>query len=142
MDCMLWFGRNSIGNLMVSKADEMWDEVGDNPLVIISTLRKVMAEAKNNDNWADELSVFMEDEDVDKVIQLVLKVIDGDIPDPAKIAVICARLEGYNVKFRMQFSAYMSYKKGTTEANMKKNHYKELYTGIDRLVDSLKYMIR
>lgn len=125
---------------MVSKADERWDLVGDNPLVIISEIRGIMSEAK--DTWADELSQFIEDEDVDKVIQLVLKIIDGDIPDASKIAIICARLEAYNVKFRTQFSAYMSYKKGTTEANMKKNHYKELYTGIDRLVDSLKYLMR
>lgn len=99
-----------------------------------------MSDAK--ETWDDELSQFMEDEDVDKVIQLVLKIIGNDIPDLDKIPGLCARLEAYNVKFRMQFSAYMSYKKGTTEANMKKNHYKELYTGIDRLVDSLKYMVR
>lgn len=127
---------------MVSKADEHWDAVGDNPLVIISELRTIMSEAKETPEWANELSQFIEDEDVDKVIQLVLKIIDGDIPDANKIAVVCARLEAYNVKFRTQFSAYMSYKKGTTEANMKKNHYKELYTGIDRLVDSLKYLMR
>lgn len=127
---------------MVSKADEHWDAVGDNPIVITSAIRSVMKEATDNPVWADELSQFIEDEDVDKVIQLVLKIIDGDIPDANKIAVICARLEAYNIKFRTQFSAYMSYKKGTTEANMKKNHYKELYTGIDRLVDSLKYLMR
>ena len=127
---------------MVSKADEHWDAVGDNPLVIISELRTIMTEASKTPEWADELSQFIEDEDVDKVIALVLKIIDGDIPDANKIAVVCARLQAYNVKFRTQFSAYMSYKKGTTEANMKKNHYKELYTGIDRLVDSLKYLMR
>ena len=127
---------------MVSKADEYWDEVGDNPFVIISELRTLMTDAKKNPEWVDELSQFIEDEDVDKVIQLVLKIIDGDMPDANKIAVVCARLEAYNVKFRTQFSAYMSYKKGTTEANMKKNHYKELYTGIDRLVDSLKYVVK
>jgi hypothetical protein len=25
---------------------------------------------------------------------------------------------------------------------MRKNHYKELYTGIDRLVDALKYLVK
>lgn len=127
---------------MVSKADEKWDAIGDNPIVIVSEIRTMMSKAASNDTWADELSQFIEDEDVDKVIQLVLKIIDGEIPDAAKIGIICARLQAYNVKFRTQFSAYMSYKKGTTEANMKKNHYKELYTGIDRLVDSLKYLMR
>lgn len=125
---------------MVSKADERWDAMGDNPLIIISELRTLMASAK--DKWEDELSQFIEDEDVDSVIQLVLQMLDGALPEPSKVAMVCARLEAYNIKFRMQFSAYMSYKKGTTEANMKKNHYKELYTGIDRLVDSLKYLVR
>ncbi len=125
---------------MVSKADEKWDEVGDNPLVIISEIRKMMTEAK--EQWVEELSQFIEDDDVDEVMAQVVRIMNGEFPETAKIALICARLEAYNLKFRTQFSAYMSYKKGTTEANMKKNHYKELYTGIDRLVDALKYMIR
>lgn len=125
---------------MVTKADERWDAVGDNPLVITSEVKKIMSEAKNE--WVDELEQFMADEDINKVMDLVVKLISGEFPDLDKIPALCARLEAYNVKFRMQFSAYMSYKKGTTEANMKKNHYKELYTGVDRLVDSLKYMVR
>lgn len=125
---------------MVSHADEKWDEVGDNPLVIISELRKTMSDAKTN--WIDELSQFIEDDDVDKVMELVLKIIDGEIPETSKISFICVRLEAYALKFRTRYSAYMSYKKGTTEANMKKNHYKEIYTGLDRLVDALKYMSR
>lgn len=125
---------------MVSKADEKWDEIGDNPLVIISEIKRIMSEAKKT--WTDELQQFMEDEDLNKVISLVVSMMDGSMPETEKLAAICVRLEAYNIKFRMQFSAYMSYKKGTTEANMKKNHYKELYTGIDRLVDSLKYLAR
>jgi hypothetical protein len=124
---------------MVTKADERWDAIGDNPLVIVSELRRVMTEIKS---WEQEVSEFMEDEDLDKVLTLVLKIIGNDFPDLDKVPALCARLEAYNIKFRMQFSAYMSYKKATTEANMKKNHYKEIYTGIDRLVDSLKYMAR
>lgn len=124
---------------MVSKADEKWDAIGDNPLNIVSKVRMMVAEQKT---WDEELSEYIEDDDVDKVIQLVLKIISNEMPDLEKIPAMCARLEAYNVKFRTQFSAYMSYKKGTTEANMKKNHYKELYTGIDRLVDALKYMVR
>lgn len=125
---------------MVNKADEKWDEVGENPLVIISEIRRHMAEAEKK--WYDELSEFIEDRAVDEVIAQALEMMNDDFPDHDKIARVCARLEAFNIKFRTQFSAYMSYKKGTTEANMKKNHYKELYTGIDRLVDSLKYMIR
>ena len=124
---------------MVSKADEKWDEVGDNPLIIMSEIRTLMSNTKK---WYEECSEFMEDKAVDEVIAIALSMMSDDFPDHDKIARTCARLEAFNIKFRTQFSAYMSYKKGTTEANMKKNHYKELYTGIDRLVDSLKYMIK
>lgn len=125
---------------MGTKADEKWDAIGDNPLVIISELKRMMDEAK--DKWVDEVTQFLEDEDVNKVLNLVVQMIAGEIPEPSKIAAVCARLEAYAIKFRMSYSAYMSFKKGTTEANMRKNHYKELYTGIDRLVDSLKYVVR
>lgn len=125
---------------MVTKADEYWDEVGDNPLVIISEIRNLMTDAEKK--WNEELSDFLDDRAVDEVIGQALKMMNDEFPDHDKIARVCARLEAFNIKFRTQFSAYMSYKKGTTEANMKKNHYKEIYTGIDRLVDSLKYMIK
>jgi len=125
---------------MVSKADEKWDEIGDNPLVIISEIKVSMDEAAKK--WHEELSEFIDDKAVDEVISQTLKMMNDEFVDQDKLARQCARLEAFNIKFRSQFSAYMSYKKGTTDANMKKNHYKELYTGIDRLVDSLKYMIR
>lgn len=109
------------------------DRIEDNPLVQASNLRAT---------WVTESTEFMQDEDFGKVLDLVVKIIAGEIPEPAKIARVCAKLEAYALKFRNQYSAYMSYKKGTTDANMKKNHYKEMYTGIDRLVDSLKYVVR
>lgn len=125
---------------MVTKADEKWDEIGDNPLVIISEIRKLMTKAK--DAWAEETVEFLGDPDVEKVLNDVLRIISGDMPDADKVPLVMVRLEAYNIKFRDRFSAYMGPQKGTTDANLKKNHYKELYTGIDRLVDSLKYMVR
>lgn len=111
----------------------MTDKIEDNPLVITDGLRK---------SWNEEATEYMDDEDFGKVLDLTIQIIAGDIPQPSKIAAVCARLEAYAIKFRMQYVAYMSYKKGTTEGNMKKNHYKELYTGIDRLVDALKYVMK
>lgn len=125
---------------MVSRADEKWDEIGDNPLVIISEINTLIMEAK--DLWAKDTTQFLEDEDVKAVLKQVLSIINGDTIDHNKIPLLMVTLEAYNIKFRDRFSAYMGPLKGTTDANQKKNHYKELYTGIDRLVDSLKYMIR
>jgi len=125
---------------MVTKADERWDAIGDNPLVIVSTLKELMMEAR--EKWVDEVHDYMDDEDVLWVLNVTARMIAGEVPEPSKIALTLARLEAVSLKFRTQYSAYMSYKKGTTEANMRKNHYKELYTGIDRLVDALKYVIK
>ena len=94
------------------------------------------------EKWVDEVHDYMDDEDVLWVLNVTARMIAGEVPEPSKIALTLARLEAVSLKFRTQYSAYMSYKKGTTEANMRKNHYKELYTGIDRLVDALKYVIK
>lgn len=124
----------------MTKADEKWDAVGDNPLVIISELKRMIMEAK--EKWIDEIEQFLEDEDVVTVLNACARMIAGEVPEPSKVALLLVKLEAHALKFRTQYATYMSFKKGTTEANMKKNHYKELYTGIDRLVDSLKYVMK
>jgi hypothetical protein len=117
----------------VSKVDERWDALGDNPLVMVDELSNL---------WAEEVTEFMDDEDFGKVLDIAIRIISGEIPEPAKVAMVCVKLEAYAIKFRTLYSAYMGFKKGTAEANQKKNLYKELYTGIDRLVDSLKYLVK
>jgi len=114
-------------------SSERTHTVNENPLVQVDNL----------DKWAEEVKEYMHDDDFSTTLDLVVRIIaeGGNVPRD-KVAVLCVKLEAYSVKFRMMFTAYMSYKKGTTEANMKKNHYKELYTGLDRLVDSLKYLLK
>lgn len=109
------------------------DREDDNPLVIADGLYR---------EWAQEVKDYMQDEDLNRMLDLVVKIIANPNVPQQKVAVLCVQLEAMALKFRTQFSAYMSYKKGTTEANMRKNHYKEIYTGIDRLVDSLKYLVK
>jgi hypothetical protein len=125
---------------MVTKADERWDALGDNPLVIANEIRGIMTEAKAQ--WAQEVEDFLDDENVLYALNAAVQMIAGQIPEPSKVALVVTRLEAISLMCRTQFSAYMSFKKGTTEANMKKNMYKELYTGIDRLVDALKYVAK
>lgn len=109
------------------------DKIEDNPLFQVDAIEK---------EWAKEVKEYMDDEDLSKTLDLVVKVIAKPNIPPQHVAILCTQLEAYALKFRLMFVGYMSYKKGTTEANMKKNHYKELYTGLDRLVDSLKYLVR
>lgn len=109
------------------------DKIEDNPLFLVDVIEK---------EWARDIKDYMDDEDLSKTLDLVVRVIANPNIPPQKVAMLCTQLEAYAIKFRLMFVGYMSYKKGTTEANMKKNHYKELYTGLDRLVDSLKYLVK
>jgi hypothetical protein len=117
----------------VSRLSEKWDRIEDNPVIMTEELSKL---------WAIEAEEYMADEDFGKVLDLVYRIINDGNVDIHKVPLMLVRLEAYAVKFRMRYVAYMSFKKGTDEANMKKNHYKELYTGIDRLVDALKYLAK
>jgi hypothetical protein len=110
------------------------DKIEHNPLVQADVLSTI---------WAQEAKDYMSDDEFSRTIDYVVKIIaeGGNVPKD-KVGIACVKLEAYAIKFRMMYVGYMSYKKGTTEANMKKNHYKELYTGIDRLVDSLKYLVK
>jgi len=111
----------------------MTDKIEDNPLFQTDVLVR---------EWAKEVKEYMDDEDFGKTLDLVVKIIAKPNVPQQHVAILCTQLEAYAIKFRLMFVGYMSYKKGTTEANMKKNHYKELYTGVDRLVDSLKYLVK
>lgn len=121
---------------MASKVEEKWDEIGDNPLIIMSELQK---EA----DWLTEASAFVGEEEFEAGLRAVAKVIaeKGNVPQPV-VATLVVRLQALSVVYRMRYNAYMSYHKGTEDANMKKNHYRSLYEGTDRLVDSLKYLIK
>lgn len=121
----------------LSRIEEKWDEIEDNPLIIIDELYKVW-----NDLWNIEVAEYMNDEDFGKVLDIGIRLMNGDVPEPSKVALLLVKLEAYAIKFRIMYSAYMGYMKGTQEANMKKNMYKELYTGVDKLADSLKYLVK
>lgn len=110
------------------------DKLSDNPLVITDDLHQT---------WDEMASAYMQDDEFTKTLDYVVKIIaeGGNVPKD-KVAVLCVKLEAYALKFRLMFTGYMSYLKGTTEANMRKNHYKEMYTGLDRLVDALKYLMK
>ena len=119
---------------------KQWDTIEDNPLVIVSRIRGIMAKA--NEQWAEDAIAYIDDEDFAKVLKLAVGLMDGSMPDQDKVAGIIVRLEAYGMKFRIQKNAYMSYQKGTSEANAKKNFYFSMVEGIDRLCDGLKYLAR
>ena len=105
------------------------DRIGDNPLVQISKLKTDVVDYTGNEEFG-------------KLLEIASRMIAGEVPEPAKVALVCVKLEAMALVFRMQFVSYMGMYKGTTDANMKKNYAKEAYTGIDNLVSSLKYIAK
>ena len=93
-------------------------------------------------DYMTELDVFIDDTDFMDVMNLAVKIIAKPNSDPAKVADMITRLEAHAIVFRTKFVAYQSFKKGEKNSIEKKNLYKDLYTGIDRLVDALKYQMR
>lgn len=104
----------------------------ENPLSIVSDLR----------DWAEEIKEFMDDPDLSDTLDLVIKIIAKPNVPQANVAVVVVKLQALALKFRTQYNAYMGFKKGTTDAAMRKNMYRGVYEGIDRLVDALKYLVK
>ena len=112
------------------------DRIEDNPLVIMSEMEEAA-------DWLRDANAFVLNEEYERATRLVAKIIaeKGNVPQP-KVAALMVELQALATVMRVQFAAYMSYYKGTENANAIKNHYKELYSGVDRLVDTLKYLVR
>ena len=63
---------------MATKADEKWAAIGDNPLVIISELRRIM------EPWVEEIEDFIEDSDFVQALNTATRMIAGEVPEPSK----------------------------------------------------------
>lgn len=107
----------------------------DGPLEAISDIQDQI-------DYMTELDVFIDDGDFMKVLDLAVKMIAKPNIPHDKIVALVVQLEAYAVVFRTKFVAYQSFRKGEKNSTHKKNMYKEIYTGIDRLVDALKYQLR
>lgn len=107
----------------------------ENPLETISNMQ-------NTIDYMTELDVFIDDEAFMDVMGLAVKMIAKPNNPAPKVADICVKLQAYSIIFRSKFVAYQSFRKGEKNSVAKKNLYKEMYSGIDKLVDALKYQMR
>ena len=104
-----------------------------NPLELISTITEF-----------NELHDFMNDPELDKTMEIVIKLLmSPDVP-AAKAPTLIIQLQAMSTKFSM-LSAYYSTiakDKAGTPNNNKKNIYYSVKESIDKLVDALKYVVR
>jgi hypothetical protein len=93
----------------------------------------------NSINQFNEISEFMNDEELTKALVAVAKLIaNPDVP-PAKATLLIVQLQAYATKFAMLASWYSHVKK---DERAKKNIYYSAKDTTERLVDALKYTVR
>ena len=99
----------------------------DTPLEIVSKITEF-----------NDMSEFMQDKDLDKALEFVIKLIlKPDVP-AAKAPELIVQLQALSAKFAMLARHYTTLEKGG-DAAKKKNIYYTANDAVDKLVDALKY---
>jgi len=93
----------------------------------------------NGINDFNELSEYMQDEEITQSLVAIAKLIaKPDIP-PDKAAQLIVQIQSYSAKFAMLASWYANVKK---DDRAKKNIYYSAREALDKLADALKYTVR
>lgn len=93
----------------------------------------------NSINDFNDLSEYMQDEEITQALVAVAKLIaKPDIP-PDKAARLIVQIQAYSAKFAMLASWYANVKK---DDRAKKNIYYSAREALDKLSDALKYTVR
>lgn len=105
------------------------DMADSNPLELVSQITEI-----------NDLHEFMEDDDVDRVLHLVVKLLmnKGNV-SPALAPKLIVELQTLATMFAIKATYYQSIGKGGTKEAHKKNVYFTLKDAISKLVDALKY---
>jgi hypothetical protein len=90
----------------------------------------------------NDLSAFMQDEDLDMAMAYVIKMITK--PEPESMATapkVVVKLQALSAKFAIMARYYTTFEKGP-EASKKKNVYYTMAEEIDKLAAAVKYLSR
>lgn len=103
--------------------------MSDNSLELISTITEF-----------NDVHEFMTDEQVDRAMHLVIKLLmeKGSIP-ATQAPKLIVELQALATKFAVLATFYATIGKGGTAENHKKNVYFTLKDALTKLVDALKY---
>lgn len=106
------------------------EELSDNPIKITSDIVQLT-----------DLKEFMGDKQLDKCLDLVLKLMSKPDVPAAKAVPLIVELQALSAHFAIQGTLYQTIWAGPAKSDSahKKNLYKTLTAAIDRLVDALKF---
>ena len=105
----------------------------DNPIILIDKITEL-----------NDLHEFLQSEHLDKVLELVLKLLVKPSVPQSKVPELIVQLQAYSAVFAIQSIVYATLNKGPagSDSNYKKNIYYTLRDAVDKLVDALKYSAR
>lgn len=106
---------------------------GENPIETISVITQF-----------NDLTDFMQDEELDRALELAIKCIAEPDVAATKAPRLIVELQAISFKFAIKAVEYATIKKDRagTDANHRKNIYYSTKEALDRLVDALKYAAR
>jgi hypothetical protein len=106
------------------------EDMPDNQLELISIVTEF-----------NDLHEFMQDEQLDKMLELVVKLIMKPEVPSAKAPALIVELQALSTKFAILAAYYATIASGPSrsDAAHKKNLYFSIKNAIDKLVDALKY---
>jgi hypothetical protein len=89
----------------------------------------------------NDISEFMQDKDLDKALELIIKLLTKpDVPS-SKAPELIVTLQALSSKFSIMARFYTTFEK-SQESSKKKNVYYTAADSLDKLVDALKYSAR
>lgn len=102
-------------------------------------MNETTVEILNNISEFNDISEYMDDEEITNALVSIAKLISKpDIP-PDKASQLIVQIQSYSAKFAMMASWYANVKK---DERAKKNIYYSAREALDKLSDALKYTVR
>lgn len=91
----------------------------------------------------NDISEFMQDEQLDEALQLVVElIVKGDLITPVKINKLILKLQAISAMCGIKATYYQNFVIAGSEQKKRKNVYYTMNDKIDRVVDALKIVQR
>ena len=87
---------------------------------------------------------YLHDEDIDKALTIIVKLISNPDVAQMKVAPLIVRVQALSAKYQVLAAVHSTIAKGKAGStdNNKKNLYYSMSSALDKLAQSLKYLVR
>lgn len=103
---------------------------------------KSVGEIVNEITEFNDMSAYLQDEDVDAAMaKIVLLIARPNVPQ-SKVGPLIVWCQALSVKFNLQAKHYMLFSTDKEEKTKKKNAYLSLSDGLEKLANALKYLAK